>query len=89
MSIALFPFAGLGTTLEERTTIIGVRFAIVKLALMAEAKTCGGVPDEAAVIRIVQSLSRFLDHLADPTLSLQIFHEAGWVRAARLKALLG
>lgn len=88
MSIAFFPFAGFGTTLVERMTIIGVRFATVKLALMAEARHTGAAPTPEATVRVVQSLSRFLDHLADPTLSLQIYHEAGWVRAARLHGLL-
>lgn len=88
VNIAFFPFAGFGNTLAERVTIIGVRFATVKLALMAEAAQCKGVPEEKVSIRVVQSLSRFLDHLADPTLSLQIYHEAGWMREARLRGLL-
>jgi len=87
LSIAFFPFAGLGMTLAERMTIIGVRFATVKLALMAEAKASGTLAPDA-VIRVVQSLSRFMDHLADATLSLQIYHEAGWVRESRLRGLL-
>ncbi len=87
VSIAFFPFGGLGMDMVERMTIIGVRFATVKLALMAEAKQNGAVAPET-LIRIVQSLSRFMDHLADPTLSLQIYNEAGWVREARLRGLL-
>lgn len=89
MSAALFPFAGLGAHVRERTTIIALRMAMVKLALMAEASQCNAVPPEPVVIRVVQSLSRFLDHLADPTLSMKIFEEAGWVREPRLRALLG
>lgn len=87
VSIAFFPFAGLGMTLAERMTVIGVRFATVKLALMAEAYAQGELTEET-IVRVVQSLSRFMDHLADATLSLQIYHEAGWVRDARLRALL-
>lgn len=88
VSIAFFPFAGLGMSLPERMTIIGVRFATTKLALMAEAKQMGGDVPADVVLRVVQSLSRFMDHLADPTLSLQIYHEAGWIKDARLRALL-
>ena len=84
LSAALFPFAGLGDTLADRMTIIGVRFATVKLALMAVESV-----DEPAIIRIVQPLSRFLDHLADPALSLSIYAETGWSREPRLRALLG
>ncbi len=88
VSIALLPFGGLGTTFTERMAIIGVRFATVKLALMAAAAKAGGVLAEQEIIRVVQSLSRFLDHLADPELSLKIYHEAGWMREARLHALV-
>jgi hypothetical protein len=89
LSQAMFPFAGLGSKLGERTTIIGVRLATVKLALMAAAQQAGGAPDEAEVVRIIYTLSRFLDHLADPALSLSIYSETGWVLEARLRALLG
>lgn len=88
LSAALFPFAGLGSTLAERITIIAVRFATVKLALMAEAFAQQSVPDAANTVRIVQSLSRLLDHLADPAFSLQIYRETGWMRESRLRALL-
>ncbi len=88
LSMAFFPFAGLGETLSERLTIIGVRFATTKLALMAAALQSGGVPGEDVVVETVQSLSRFLDHLAEPALSLQIYHEVGWMRPPRLRAVL-
>jgi len=84
LSQALFPFSGFGSTLSERITIIGVRFATVKLALA----TLPEMPEPTEVIRIIQTLARFMDHLADPTLSLQIYHETGWLREARLRALL-
>ena len=85
LSQALFPFAGLGKNLSERVTILGVRLATVRLALA----TLPEVPSAAEVIHIVQTIARFTDHLADPTLSLQIYHETGWVREARLRAILG
>jgi lysine-N-methylase len=84
LSQALFPFSGFGNTLSERIGIIGVRFATVKLALA----TLPEQPEQGEVIRIIQTLSRFMDHLADPTLSLQIYRETGWLREARLRALL-
>jgi lysine-N-methylase len=88
ISVAHFPFAGLGNNLQERMTIIGVRFATTKLALMAETYAAQRVPDDTTIIRVIQSLSRFLDHLADPTFSLQIYQEAGWTKDARLRAVL-
>ncbi len=85
ISQSFFPFSGLGQRLSERITIIGVRYATVRLALAS----LGDNPGEEEVIRIIQSLSRFSDHLADPTLSLAIYTETGWVREARLHAIIG
>ena len=85
ISASCFPFSGLGHSLSERITIIGVRYATVRLALA----TLGEAPAEADVVRIIQSLSRFSDHLADPALSLSIYRETGWVRESRLRAIVG
>lgn len=88
LATAEFPFAGLGTTVEDRATILAVRFATVRLALLAHA-TDDALPDEATTVRVVQSLARFLDHLADPALSMSLYREAGWHRAGRLAGLIG
>ncbi|MBX9725829.1 MAG: flagellin lysine-N-methylase [Rickettsiales bacterium] len=85
LSQAMFPFAGFGVTLGERVTVIGVRLATLRLALA----TLGDAPSEAEVVSVVYNLSRFMDHLADPTLSMNIYRETGWVREARLRAILG
>lgn len=89
LSMSLFPFSGFGATFSERVTTLGVRFATVKLALIACAHVHGGVPPQSESVRVVQSLSRFLDHLADPTLSLDLYRQTGWTREARLRALIG
>ncbi len=83
LSVALFPFAGLGNTLSERITIIGVRLATFRLALI-----CAFDPGEEEVVRIAQSLARLLDHLGDPAWSLNIYSETGWVKEPRLRALV-
>ena len=84
ISSTLFPFAGLGHSMVDRVTIMGVRLATVKLALATLAE----VPAEAEVIRVVQTLSRLMDHLASPDLMLAMYGETGWVREPRLRALL-
>lgn len=89
LSIALFPFAGFGEDVKERALLMGVRFATIRLALMSACNTAGKIIDEAQQIRVVQSLARVLDHLADPTLSLKIYDEPGWLREARLRSLIG
>lgn len=68
---------------------MGVRFATIRLALMCACKMHDGLIDEAQQVRIIQSIARVLDHLADPTLSLQIYEEPGWLREGRLRALVG
>jgi len=87
LATAEFPFAGLGATPEDRATILAVRFATVRLALLALA-TDVAPPAEADAVRAVQSLARFLGHLADPTLSLGLYRDAGWLRAGRLAGVV-
>lgn len=89
LSLALFPFAGFGKTAQDRVMIIGVRFATLRLALICACHIAGRAVDDAHTVRIIQSLSRALDHLADPELSLKIYEEPGWLRQARLRALMG
>jgi hypothetical protein len=87
-AMAMFPFAGFGATLSQRMNIIAIRFATVRLALMC---SCGieksDLPQDV-VIRVIQSLSRFMDHLADASFSLRIYQDAGWTQEARLRGLL-
>ena len=89
LSSAFYPFAGLGETLQDKITIIGVRFSIFRLALISAYSMYGGKLHQDDVVRIVQSLSRFLEHLADPTFSLQIYAETGWDKESRMLGLLG
>jgi len=89
LSIACFPFAGFGHGLKDRAVVLGVRFATLRLALMAHVLPDGTLPSQAEVIRIVQSLARFMDHLADPAFSLMAYQEAGWTKEPRLRALVG
>jgi hypothetical protein len=84
ISQALFPFSGAGATLSARMTVIGVRFALVKWALA----TLGEQTSPDHVVPTIQIISRFIDHLADPTLLLAICEETGWSSEARLRALI-
>jgi len=86
LAVALFPFSGFGDTLVDRITIIGVRLATLKLALQCHLYRHQSLHEDEFV-EIVQSLARFLDHLADPALSMQIYQETGWVKTPRLWGL--
>jgi lysine-N-methylase len=89
--IAMFsmPFSGFGRTMMERAVVLCVRFATVKLALMSLVDEKGNAPDEAACVKAIQSLSRFMDHLADPELTINMYEDAGWLQPARLRGLVG
>lgn len=84
LSQALFPFSGFGNTLEDRITILGVRFATVKYMLAAHAPM---VTREATTL--IARIARFLDHLEDPTFSMAIYREVGWNLEGRLRGLVG
>lgn len=89
ISLALFPFSGLGDTLTNRLSIIGVRFATIRLTLMSACRVMPELPGMNECTTIIQTLSRFLDHLAGAEFSLNIYRETGWLKAARLRALIG
>lgn len=88
LSISYFPFAGFGESLVERSTIFAIRFATLRLALMAKTSLERGIPKQDDIIRIIQSLSRFMDHLADPALSMHIYQDMGWTGEKRLRGLV-
>ncbi len=88
LAAALFPFGGFGESLTERASIIAIRLSTVKLALMVASNQKTTPLAEEETLNIIQTLARFLDHLADPSLSIKIYREAGWLREPRLRALL-
>jgi len=87
MALNLHPFGGLGQSLTERVTLLGMRLAITKLALVCGHAKYGALTQDQTV-RIVQSLSRFLDHLGDSTFSIAIATETGWINEDRMHGLL-
>lgn len=88
ISLAFFPFGGFGHRLSERAAIIGIRLATVRLALMSLCQATAGTPESCDVVRVIQSLSGFLDHLAEAEFSLKIYTETGWLTGARLRGVL-
>lgn len=84
LSISLFPFGGQGANLAERATLIGLRYALLRLVLMCRPE---GEPAEQFILA-VQPLSRFMDHLGDPAFTLAICAETGWNREDRMGGLL-
>lgn len=85
LSFGSFPFAGLGANIVEKAKLLTFRFALSRLALIAMPENS----TEEEIVRAVQSISRVLDHLADPTLTLNLFEEAGWASDAKIRGLIG
>lgn len=88
LAMVSYPFWIYGQSLLDRTIVLALRFVTVRLALMSHVAEDGTPPDSETVIRIVHTLSRFLDHLSDPELSLIIYQDAGWMSDGRLRGLL-
>ena len=87
LSMGMHPFSGFGGSMQNVVTLMGVRMAIVKLALLS-FHAVHGAPTDQDIVRIVQSLARVIDHLGDPEFSLMICAETGWSDEARLRGLL-
>jgi lysine-N-methylase len=88
ISLNLFPFAGLGETLRDRSIILALRLATMKQALISLCYTTGKMPEQQEIIRVIQSVSRFSDHLANGDASLALYSTVGWTKLARLRGLL-
>lgn len=88
LAMAGYPFGGFGAKLKDRAAVLAVRFATLRLALMAKMDAGGHPPAEETIVHTIHGLSRFLDHLADPAFSLMAYQEAGWLSAARLRGLI-
>jgi len=85
LSFATFPFAGLGDNLPEKCKIIIFRFTLTRLGLMALPHN--NLAQEE-IVKIVQSISRILDHIGDPKLLLSLFEQSGWTNDAKIRGLL-
>jgi len=89
LATSSFPFAGFGRDISEKIITMSVRFATFKLALMSACKLNNKTPSDKEIIEYAQPLSRFMEHLASPELSMILYKDAGWTNEPRLRALIG
>jgi hypothetical protein len=88
LAMTAFPFGGLsGLSAFEHMAVLVQRFATMRLALMCHV-TADGTLEMATALRVVQVLSRFMDHLADAKLTQMIFRDMGWNTPAQLHQLI-
>ena len=89
LAIMAFPFGGFGAiSIAERAAVLVQRFVTIRLALMCHVEANATPPDEETVIRVIQSIARFMDHLGDAKLTLMIHRDSGWTSSARLRGLI-
>lgn len=88
ISFSTFPFAGLGADLPQKAKLIAYRFALTRLALMGYVAEGGKADNEESITTIIQSISRVMDHIADPTLTLSLMEQSGWVTDAKINGLV-
>lgn len=88
LAMSYFPYAGFGGSPFYVMLIITIRFATLRLGLASFYYQKQSTLTEKEVIDVVQPLARFMDHLADPTLSLTLYHDAGWDNLSRLGGMV-
>lgn len=89
LAVAAFPYGGMfAGDVAEGVQFLCVRFALLRLALMCHIGAQGEAPDEATLIRVIQSLSRLVDHTGDHALMRNICRDAGWSDMAGIVGLL-
>lgn len=89
LALAAFPFGGaFAAERTEAMRLLAVRFATLRLALICHASAEGDAPPIAQAMTIIQSLARFIDHVADAELLRLIHRDAGWSDLAGLSGLL-
>ncbi|MFM9890498.1 MAG: hypothetical protein ACKVOE_07675 [Rickettsiales bacterium] len=89
LALAAFPFGGaFAGDRAEAMRLLAVRFATVRLALMCAFAPAMETPQLPREIDVMQSLARFIDHVADAELVRLIYRDAGWSDLAGLSGLL-
>lgn len=86
LSLKLYPFAGMGDSVFEKTAIIAFKHSFIKLVIMCHAAHHGS--RNVDVVKIIQSISRFMDHLSGSELVLKIFEDNGWAEKKDFLAIL-
>ena len=81
ISAGTMPFGGMGKNFTERAQILIFKFALVRLALMANIGTQN-------VADIIQPICRVMDHLSSPTLTLNLMEQFGWNSQSRLLGII-
>lgn len=82
-----YPFSSFDFLPSEHIAIITVKSAILKIILVCFTEN-QRLPDQVKIIEIIQTFSRFIDHLSQPKIFLLILKDFGWLNEATIGGLL-
>jgi hypothetical protein len=88
MTYNSFPFLGIGEKTSQKAISIAVKFSIIKLVLMTYMKDDGAFPSQDEIVKVIQVISKVLDHIPNPKTFLLNIEDAGWFRESRAYGLL-
>lgn len=89
VSHMVFPFTGMSISPKTRATVLALHFATVRLALIAACHVKEAVIDESQQLRIIQSISRTVDHTVEQKPFFSAYNQPDWYHENRLRSLIG
>ncbi len=89
LALNLFPYSNSsGTTISEQAMILSFKFAFIRLALIGYLQGDGLSLKQETIVKVIQGISRFLDHTREIKLLLSTYEGFGWDEEAHLKSML-
>lgn len=84
-----FPFTGHGDGLKGHAIVLALCFATMRLALLSACHLRGTMIDRKEQVRIIQGLSRTLDHTHDAEIFFNAYSRPDWRDMGRLRGIIG
>jgi hypothetical protein len=88
LALNLFPYGKSKRTLHEQSMILAFKFAFIKLALVSYIPEDGVPLTQDTILKVIQGISRYLNHVGDFELMLSICREFGWFEKSDFAGLL-
>lgn len=82
MKSFFYPFSGNGKTVLAKTQILIVKYCLNKMLLDVFLNTSEDL--ETDTVMVIQSVAKFMDHLADDNLVMKLFESYSWNEDAKL-----
>ncbi|MBN9543742.1 MAG: flagellin lysine-N-methylase [Alphaproteobacteria bacterium] len=86
MKSFLYPFSGTGKAILQKTQILLVKYCLNKMLLNVYLENSSDLEEDT--ITVVQSISKFMDHLADDVLIMKLIDSYNWNEDSRIYGLV-